>query len=354
MKEREKLIIGITVGEINGVGLEVILKTFDDSRVLNSCIPIIYGSEKSVDFYKTLLHLDHIKFNTITSAELASNKLINVLNCWDQEIGITPGEPSEETAKCALKALDQSTDDLISGKIHALITGPLDKSTVQGQLDGFRGQTEYVSEKEGSGESLMMLISDNLRIGLATNHIPVKDIAESLSQELIFGKLKVFNHSLKQDFLINKPRIAVLSLNPHSGEGGLMGNEEMEILNPAIEKAKQDKLLVFGPYAADGLFGSKNYKNFDGILAMYHDQGLAPFKAISFGNGVNFTAGLNIIRTSPDHGTAYDLAGKNVADHHSFQSALYTAIDMVRNRMDFNEMFANPLKSKKEKMHEVK
>jgi 4-hydroxythreonine-4-phosphate dehydrogenase len=341
--ERIKYKIGISIGDINGIGPEIIVKTFEDNRILKFFTPIIYGSAKVISYYRKLIQLEKLKYQIIQDPDKANPKILNIINCWDDEININPGEPTEQMGKYALIALDKAANDLMEGKIHALVTAPINKAMVQKSKENFIGQTEFIAEKAESDEGIMMLMNENLKVGLVTTHLPISKVAEKITEEHVFKMIKKLNDSLKEDFLINKPRIAVLGLNPHAGENGLLGTEETSSIAPAIEKANAETILAFGPFPADGLFGAKNYSQFDAVLAMYHDQGLAPFKAISFNDGVNYTGGLAIIRTSPDHGTAYNIAGQNVADEKSFKSALFTALDIIKNREQYYEMTKNTL-----------
>lgn len=342
--DSRKIIIGITHGDMNGIGYEVILKAMADNRILDICTPIIYGSSKIAGFYKKQLNIQGINLNIIHSANEANNKHVNIINCVDDEVKVEPGISTLEAGKCSFEALERATNDLREGKIDALVTAPINKKNIQSDEFHFQGHTEYLENKFGEkNSSLMMLVNNSLRIAVVTGHIPLKDVSSTLTQDLILKKLKVMNHSLIQDFAIVKPRIAVLSLNPHASDEGLIGNEEEQIIIPTLKKAEEKGILCFGPYPADGFFGSGHFKHFDGILAMYHDQGLIPFKTMSMDNGVNFTAGLPIIRTSPDHGTAYDLAGKNEAYESSLLSAIYLATDIYRNRKFHEEITSNPL-----------
>jgi len=342
--ESRNIIIGITHGDMNGIGYEVILKAMADNRILDICTPIIYGSSKIAGFYKKLLNNQGINLNIIHAAKEANNKHINIINCVDDDVKVEPGVSTVEAGKAAFQALERATADLTEGKIDALVTAPINKKNIQSDEFHFQGHTEYLENKFGEKDSsLMMLVSNSLRIAVVTGHIPIKDVSSILTQDLILKKLKVMNRSLIQDFAIVKPRIAVLSLNPHASDEGLIGNEEQQIIAPALNKANESGILCFGPYPADGFFGSSHFNHFDGILAMYHDQGLIPFKTMSMDNGVNFTAGLPIIRTSPDHGTAYDLAGKNIASESSLMSAIYLATDIYRNRKFHKEISSNPL-----------
>lgn len=343
-----KIKLGISVGDINGIGIEVIIKTFLDPQMMDLCTPIVYGSSKTVSSYRKKLDIHDFSFNKIEDVSNANPKQANIIDCWKEEAEIQFGTSTEEAGKYAFLSLEAATKDLVEGKIDALITGPINKDNIQSEEFKFSGHTEYL-ESKSTGESIMLMTSENLKVGMVTGHVPVNTIANSLTVDKIFGKIKVLNKSLIQDFAINSPKIAVLGLNPHAGDNGLLGKEESEIITPAINSAKSIGLNVFGPYAADGFFGSGNYKKFDAVLAMYHDQGLIPFKSLSFGSGINFTAGLDIIRTSPDHGVAYDISGKNIANEQSFRSAVFLAIDIVRNRKMDVEINDNPLKASRAK-----
>lgn len=342
----EKKRIGISIGDVNGVGIEIIIKTFSDNRMLDFCTPIVYGSSKIISIHRKTLEATDFNFNKINTVEEASPKKVNLLECWKDDVEVDFGKPTAVGGKYAFLSLEAATNDLIEGKIDALVTAPINKDTIQSDEFNFKGHTEYL-ETKANGESIMLLTSENLKVGMATNHIPVSSIAASLSADAIFSKLKTLNKTLVQDFLITSPKIAVLGLNPHAGDNGLIGNEEKQLIIPAINNAKSIGINAFGPYPADGFFGSGNYKNFDAILAMYHDQGLIPFKTLSFGEGVNFTAGINIIRTSPDHGVAYEIAGKNLASESSFRTAVYLACDIAKNRELSVEINSDRLKIKK-------
>lgn len=335
--------IGITIGDVNGIGIEVIMKTFMDARMLQTCIPVIYGSSKVVSYHRKALNLNEFNYNQIRFIIEANNKKVNLVNCWEEEIKIDLGKPNPAMGKYALKSLQAASKDLLDKKIDAVVTAPVDKKSMQGDEFNFPGQTEFFANTCNSTEYAMLMVGEKLKITFVTGHIPVKDIPQNISKEKIISKIKVLNESLKRDFTIRKPRIAVLALNPHAGDGGLLGKEEIEIIEPAIKECSGN-ISVYGPYSADGFFGSGKFKSFDGVVAMYHDQGLVPFKALSFTSGVNYTAGLPIIRTSPDHGTGYDIAGKNVASEDSFREAVYLACDIVNARKSNDEATANPLK----------
>jgi 4-phospho-D-threonate 3-dehydrogenase / 4-phospho-D-erythronate 3-dehydrogenase len=338
-----RLKIGISVGDINGIGLEVILKTLDDERITQLCTPVIYGSSKVLSYHKNIVNIGEINFHSIRDAQQIKIGEVNVVNCWQDNVRITLGKESEESGKFAYAALDRAVDDLNAGLIDALVTAPINKHAMQ--LAGFphSGHTEFLASKAGAQDSLMMLVNEGLRVALASNHIPVSEISRKLNKDVILRKLGMLNQSLRMDFGIEKPKIAVLGLNPHAGDGGSIGKEEQQYIIPAIQEAKNKGIFAIGPYPADGFFGSGTFNHFDAVLAMYHDQGLVGFKSLSFESGVNFTAGLPFVRTSPDHGTAYNITGQNKASADSFREALFLAIDIVKNRSDYREMFANPL-----------
>lgn len=327
-----KIKVGITQGDINGISYEVILKTLEDNRISELCTPIIYGSPKVAAYHRKMLNLN-INLNLINKPEEALEKRANIINCCNDEIKVEVGFSTPQAGDAAFKALEKATKDLKDGKIDVLVTAPINKNNIQSNNFSFPGHTEYLESLFGEkGDALMILANESLRIAVATGHVPVSKISSCLTQENILKKIKQFNKSLVEDFGIFKPRIAVLGLNPHAGDKGVIGKEEEEIIFPAVKQALDEGIICFGPLPADGFFGSNGHAHYDGILAMYHDQGLIPFKAIAMDNGVNFTAGLSVVRTSPDHGTAYDLAGKNMASENSFRQALYMALDIYKNR----------------------
>lgn len=338
--------VGITQGDINGIGYEVILKTFADIRMAEMCIPVIYGSAKVASFHRKAMELQPVSFNQINSAKDAVVNKVNIINCINEDTKIEIGQSTAIAGEAAYKSLEKAVADLKSGLIDVLVTAPINKHNIQREDFHFPGHTEYLEERFGKDgdKSLMILIKDSLRIALVTGHIPLADVPKSLTKGKIMDAAIRFEASLKRDFRIGRPRIAVLSLNPHAGENGLLGTEENDIITPAIKELQDKKVLCFGPYPADGFFGAGEFAKFDGILAMYHDQGLAPFKTLAMEDGVNFTAGLPIIRTSPAHGTAYGIAGKNEASEESFRQAVYMAIDTFGNRIEFDKAHANPLK----------
>lgn len=346
---KENITVGISVGDINGVGMEVIMKTLRDNRIMEGITVIVYGSTRLASYYKKTLGFNQFNFVKADSAEKAKQNKANLINVWEDEVKITMGESTEDGGAYALKSLEAATEDLASGKIDVLVTAPINKYNIQSEQFNFPGHTEYLTQYANAEESLMFMIDEGLRIGVATNHIPLKEVSDVLSKELIQDKVRLMAASLKKDFGIEEPRIAVLGLNPHAGDDGLLGSEEEEVIIPALESLNEEGIMAYGPYAADGIFGSGNYNKFDAVLAMYHDQGLVPFKALSGGNGVNFTAGLPIVRTSPDHGTAFDIAGKGKASETSFRNALFTAVDVFKNRERYKLITANPLPIKEHK-----
>ena len=341
--EQNKIKIGISTGDINGVGLEVILKTLSDERILNYCIPVIYSSSKVVSYHKNIAQVEGFTFNGTKNVSQLNPKMVNVINCWQENVNIKIGAVSEVGGQYALISLERAVQDLKEGHLDGMVTAPIHKKAMQ--LAGFEdvGHTEYITKAFGVKESLMLLVNDDLRVGLVTNHIPIKRVAQKINTRLVLQKIEIMEKTLRVDFGIDKPKIAVLGLNPHASDDGLIGEEEFKQIIPAIEQAKDKGIVAIGPYSADGFFGSGQYKAFDGILAMYHDQGLVPFKSLSFGNGVNFTAGLPIVRTSPDHGTGFDIAGKGIASESSFSAALYLAVDVFRKREMYKEITKNPL-----------
>lgn len=342
--EERKIRVGITHGDINGVGYEVILKAFSDSTMLELCTPIIYGSPKVAAYHRKAMDIQ-TTFSIVNSRADIQDGRVNILNCTEDELKVELTKPTAEAGKAALSALEKALQDYREGVFDVLVTAPINKHTIQSDTFHFPGHTEYIEERVGKGEkALMILLKDDFRVALVTGHIPVSEISRTLTKELIMEKMAIFHRSLKQDFGIDSPRIAVLSLNPHAGDEGLIGTEEQTVIIPAMQEMMAKGVLCFGPYPADGFMGSGNYAHFDGILAMYHDQGLAPFKALAMDEGVNFTAGLPIVRTSPAHGTAYDIAGQGIASEDSFRQAIYVALDVFRNRQIEREINARPLR----------
>jgi len=346
-KEAEKdrkVVVGITHGDFNGISYEIIIKTLMEPRILEICTPVVYGSSKIASYYRKALNYNDINFNLVKKAELASSKRQNIVNVTEQEVKIDIGESTEIAGKLSLMALDMATSDLKNNHIDVLLTAPINKKNIQSGDFHFKGHTEYLAERFNASNYLMMMVAPDLRIGFVTGHVPIKNISDTLTEELILRKLIVMNNSLIRDFGIDKPKIALLGLNPHSGDSGVIGNEETSVIIPAMKKAQSENILCFGPYPPDGFFGSLKYRQFDGVLAMYHDQGMIAFKIIAFNEGVNYTAGLPVVRTSPAHGVAYDIAGKNIASPESFRNAMYLACDIFTNRNNYDSLKANPLK----------
>lgn len=349
--ERKPIITGITQGDINGIGYEVIMKTLDDPQINDICVPVVYGSPKVAAYHRKVLNIINFTFNSIRTPEEANPKKANMINCLGDEVRVELGKSTPEGGEASLAALEHAVDDLIKEKIDVLVTAPIDKHNMQSDKFRFKGHTDYLRDRLNVSDVLMLMVCESMKIGFVTGHIPLKDVSQTVTPQLILRKLKIMNQSLLQDFGIRRPRIAVLGLNPHAGDAGLIGSEEKEIILPAITKANEEGIYAFGPYPADGFFGAGQFRKFDAILAMYHDQGLAPFKAIAFDTGVNFTAGLPVIRTSPVHGTAFDITGKNEASENSFRQAIYVACDIFRNRKMYAELLRNPLQPQKIDIH---
>ena len=340
-----KIKVGITQGDINGVGYEVILKTLSDPHIVELCTPVVYGSAKVAAYHRKALDIPAVNFNIITDASAADENKVNLITCVDDDVKVEIGKATAIGGEAAYAALERAAADMEAGSIDVLLTAPINKHAIQSDKFDFPGHTEYLERRLGNGQkALMILLNDTLRVALVSGHVPVSKVSSVVTKETILEKLQIFEQSLRQDFCVVKPRIAVLALNPHAGDDGLLGTEEIEIIKPAIQEANAKGMLCFGPYPANGFFGTGHYRQFDGVLAMYHDQGLAPFKAIAMEDGVNYTAGLPVVRTSPDHGTAYDIAGQNRADEQSFRHALYLAIDVFRNRSFYKEITASPLR----------
>jgi 4-hydroxythreonine-4-phosphate dehydrogenase len=342
MKKEEKIIVGISVGDLNGIGPELIIKTYEDPRVLELHTPVVFASGKAMQFFK-----NHFKSKThiytIDDVDKRVHGKLNVVNVWKEPVKINFGKEDKQIGSYAIKSLEAATQALKNEQIDVLVTAPINKSNIQSDTFKFPGHTDYLAQAL-KGQSLMFMVSEDLRVGLLTDHIPLKEASQHIDEALIRGKLTTVINSLKQDFAIRKPKVAVLAINPHAGDGGVIGTEDDDVLKPCLEQLRAEGHLVYGPYSADSFFGSNTYKKFDAVIASYHDQGLIPFKTLAFGNGVNFTAGLSRVRTSPDHGTAYEIAGKGVADESSFKQAIYTAISIYRNRKTFRQYSQNPLK----------
>ncbi len=346
--QNKPAVIGISHGDVNGISYEVIIKTLSDSRILEFFTPVVYGSSKVASYYKKILGIHDFNFHVIRSADQAIPGKANMVNIFSDEIKIELGQNTDLAGRVALQSLEATTDDLAKGVIGGLVTAPINKQNIQGKDFDFPGHTEFLTKKFGAEESLMLMVSNSIRIGVVTGHIPLRDVPGRITAEAILKKMRIMNQSLSFDFGIRKPKIAVLGLNPHAGDKGVIGREEQEVIIPAIRQAFDSGILAFGPFPADGFFGSSSFNNFDGILTMYHDQGLIPFKTLSFKSGVNFTAGLPVVRTSPAHGTAFDLAGKNMAHPDAFREAVYMAIDIIKNRRMNEALLENPLYSKQE------
>jgi 4-hydroxythreonine-4-phosphate dehydrogenase len=344
--KEKKAVIGITHGDFNGISYEVIIKTFSDPRMLEICTPVVYGSSKIASYHRKALNVSDFAFNLIKKAEAAPPRRANIINVTDQEVKIELGESSELAGQLSLLALNQAVEDLKNGHINALVTAPINKKNIHSPAFNFRGHTDFLAEKFNTTEYLMMMVSEQIRIGFVTGHIPVGEISSALHVDLILRKLTTMNESLIRDFGIRKPKIAVLGLNPHAGDMGLIGHEEEKIVSPAIQRALESNILAFGPFASDGFFASLAYNKFDGVMAMYHDQGMIAFKILAFDYGVNYTAGLPVVRTSPAHGSAYEIAGKNLANPESFRHAVYLAVDIFNQRQQYAQLNANPLKVK--------
>ena len=336
---KDKLIVGITQGDSNGIGYEVIIKALSDPRILDMFTPVVYGSSKIFSFYrKGIPEIEQMDTNAISSASEAHPKRVNIVGCLPDNVFAEPGGATADSAKAAITALDWAVRDLKAGNIDVLVTGPINKKAIVAEGFGFPGHTEFLQEAFGVKDVTMLMISERLKVGVVTGHIPLKEVPASITEEKILSKLRLMKQSLEQDFGIDNPRIGVLSLNPHSGDSGLLGTEEQTIIIPAIKRAVEEGILAFGPFSPDGYFGMGHYEQFDATLAMYHDQGLAPFKAIAFEDGVNYTAGLPVVRTSPDHGTAFELAGRDEADPRSMRAAIFAAIDIWKNRKAWKAM----------------
>jgi len=333
LKSMDKPRIGITIGDLNGIGPEVVIRALSDSRILAMMTPVIYGSTRVISFYKKLMNLEEFNFSQVRNRGQFVPRAVNIVNCWDGTTEIVPGKPSKETAEAALTCLEAAVADAREGMIDGFVTGPIDKNTIHSDRFPYRGHTEYLTEVFKATESLMLMTGSNIRVGLVTEHVSLSNVPSLITRERVELKIRLLELSLRNDFNIQKPRIAVLALNPHAGDEGLMGDEENTVIKPVIADLKTKGKLVFGPFPADGFFGSRSHLRYDATLAMYHDQGLVAFKALAFDDGVNFTAGLPVVRTSPDHGTAYGIAGKNQADESSMRAAMYLASDIIKNRV---------------------
>ncbi|WP_066222699.1 4-hydroxythreonine-4-phosphate dehydrogenase PdxA [Formosa haliotis] len=336
MKKEENIIVGISIGDLNGIGGEIVLKTFQDARILEFCTPVIFASVKVMSFFKTHFKMD-INFNGINHINQTIIGKVNVMNVWKENVSINFGKEDFKIGEYAIKSLVAATEALKEGSIDVLVTAPINKHNIQSETFKFPGHTDYLAQQL-EGESLMFMITDSLKVGLLTDHVPVSEVSKYITPELIEEKIQTVYKSLQKDFQISKPKIAVLGINPHTGDNGVIGSEDDDVLRPTLHKIKESGKLVFGPYAADSFFGSNNYKNFDAVIASYHDQGLIPFKTLSFGEGVNYTAGLNKVRTSPDHGTAFEIAGKGIANETSFKEALFAGIQIFKHRLEYETL----------------
>jgi len=339
-----KPVIGITCGDLNGVGIELIIKIFGDNRILDFCTPVIFASNKVINFYRKSVPDININFISLKELNRINHKQVNLFNCWEEEVAITPGTMNDSGGKYAVKSLVAAAQALKEGKLDGLVTAPINKKNTQSPEFNFTGHTPYLKNLFGAADVAMFMVAENIKVALLTEHVAVKDITQYITKENIISKLAIMNSSLKKDFGITKPKIAVLGLNPHAGDEGLIGKEDEDIIKPAVKEAKQKDIFCFGPYPADAFFARGQHEKFDGVLAMYHDQGLIPFKSLAIGEGVNFTAGLNAVRTSPDHGTAFDIAGKGKADEASFREAIFKCVDIIHNRREFEGQYKNPLK----------
>lgn len=344
MTEIQKPIVGFSCGDINGIGPEIIIKALSDSRMLEFCTPVIFASNKTINFYRKAVSDSNFQYQSLKEFNKLNPKMVNIFNCWEEEVAINPGQLNETGGAYAKKSLVSATEALKAGHIHALVTAPIHKSNVQGDDFKYSGHTPYLKDAFGVPEVVMLMVADNMRVALLSEHVPLKDAAQNVTRENILKKLNVMVPALQKDFGIDKPKIAVLALNPHAGDEGLIGKEEEEIIKPAVKEARQRGMLVFGPYPADAFFARGQHEKFDAVLAMYHDQGLIPFKSLSLGEGVNYTAGLPAVRTSPDHGTAFDIAGKGIADATSLVAAVFKAIDILVSRGQFADMRSNPMR----------
>jgi 4-hydroxythreonine-4-phosphate dehydrogenase len=344
MHTANKPVIGFSTGDINGIGTELIIKAFTDNRLLDMCIPVIFASNRVINFYRKSIPDTNFNYQSTRDFSRLNPKQINAFNAWEEEVSMAPGQLTDIGGKYAALSLRSAVEALKNGDIDGLVTGPIHKKNIQSPDFNFTGHTPYLQAAFAAKDVLMLLTAENIRVGLVTEHVPVKDIASNITRETILSKIQLMHHSLQRDFGIDKPKIAVLGLNPHAGDEGLVGKEEEEMIRPAIKEAKQHNIMVFGPYSADAFFARRQYTKFDAVLAMYHDQGLIPFKSLAIGEGVNFTAGLPVVRTSPDHGTAFDIAGKNLADASSFIVAIYNCIDILRQRQEYDHNRSNPLK----------
>lgn len=342
--ELQKPVIGFSSGDLNGIGLEIIIKTLSDNRILDMCMPVVFASSKSINFYRKTLTENNLNVQVIKEFVRLSGKQVACYSCWDDDVQITPGQLNETGGKYAWRSLQQATQALKDGHIDGLVTAPIHKKNIQSEEFNYSGHTPYLKAAFEADDVVMLMAADNIRVALVTEHVPISEVVQHITKEAIVSKLKILDYSLQKDFGIDKPKIAVLGLNPHAGDEGLVGSEEVTIIKPAINEAKAQNMIVYGPYSADAFFARGTYEKFDAVLAMYHDQGLIPFKSLAMGETVNYTAGLPVVRTSPDHGTAFDIAGKGIADAASMLSATFHCIDIVRRRTTYDETHSNPMK----------
>lgn len=352
MEKNNKIVVGISIGDLNGIGTEIVLKTFSDTRMFDFCTPVIFASFKTIMFIKKQLNID-AKLHGIDNLDKIAPNKINVLNVWKEPVSINFGTEDPKIGQYAIRSLKSSVEALKSNKVDVLVTAPINKSSIQSDSFKFPGHTDYL-EQELEGKSMMLMVSETLKVGLLTDHVPVKKVPETITKQRILEKITTIHRALKQDFGIQKPKIAVLGINPHNGDKGVIGNEDDTVLSPTLKTLRDKGILAYGPYAADSFFGSHNYKNFDVVIASYHDQGLIPFKTLAFGSGVNYTAGLDKIRTSPDHGTAFDVAGKNCANPDSFKEAVFKALSIFKKRKEYLELTDNPLQIQQKKIQPKK
>jgi 4-hydroxythreonine-4-phosphate dehydrogenase len=344
MNEQNKPVIGFSCGDLNGIGIELIIKSLGDSRILDLCTPVVFASNKCINFYRKSLPDINFQYQSLKDVTKLNTKMINLVNCWEEEVQMNAGQLTSTGGHYARISLMEASTALKNGHIDALVTAPIHKSNMQGENFNYTGHTPFLRDFFGAEDVVMLMVADNMRVALLTEHVPVKDVAGYVTQENILRKLKILVSALKRDFRVDKPKIAVLALNPHAGDEGLIGTEEQDVIKPAIAVAQQLNILAYGPYPADAFFARGQHENFDAVLAMYHDQGLIPFKSLATGEGINYTAGLEVVRTSPDHGTAFDIAGKGKADHASFLAAIYEAIDIINRRKFHDQNRANPLR----------
>jgi 4-hydroxythreonine-4-phosphate dehydrogenase len=339
----DRIILGITQGDINSISYEVIMKALADNRIFDLCTPVVYGSPKVAAYHRKALDLENFSFNSIRNVDEALAKRANIINCIDDSVRVELGKSTPFAGEASFEALEAAVKDLSEGKLDVIVTGPINKANIKSEKFNFNGHTEYFETRFNSEGVLMLMVNELMRIGVVTSHVPLAKVTEYITQDIILRKLRIMNKSLLSDFAIRRPRIAVLGLNPHAGDNGLIGDEEIKEIIPAINEAQNEGIMAFGPFPADGFFGAGNFKKYDGILAMFHDQGLVPFKALTIEGGVNYSAGLPVVRTSPAHGTAYDIAGKNLASPDSFRKAIYMAVDIFKNRRQYREFSSNPL-----------